>query len=111
MPSHGDVSDYDLVVIGAGPAGAAAAELAGVMGYSVALAERDVVGGTVVTSGGAPTKTFREAAAYLSAFEKEKVYGIGLSAPPEVKYPAIRSRAREVSEQLRQATLKRLDER
>ena len=111
MPSRGDVSDYDVVVIGAGPAGAAAAELAGVLGYSVALAERDVVGGTVVTSGGAPTKTFREAAAYLSAFEKEKVYGIALSAPPEVMYPAIRTRAREVSEQLRQATLKRLDER
>ncbi len=76
MPSRGDVSDYDVVVIGAGPAGAAAAELAGILGYSVALAERDVVGGTVVTSGGAPTKTFREAATYLSAFEKEKVYGI-----------------------------------
>ena len=44
MPSRGDVSDYDVVVIGAGPAGAAAAELGGVLGYSVALAERDVVG-------------------------------------------------------------------
>ena len=76
MPSRGDMSDYDVVVIGAGPAGAAAAELAGVLGYSVALAERDVVGGTVVTSGGAPTKAFREAAAYLSAFEKEKIYGV-----------------------------------
>ena len=111
MPSRGDVSDFDVVVIGAGPAGAAAAELAGVLGYSVAVAERDVVGGTVVTSGGAPTKTFREAAAYLSAFEKEKIYGVALSAPPEVMYPAIRNRAREVSEQLRQATLKRLGER
>ncbi len=105
------MSDFDVVVIGAGPAGAAAAELAGVLGYTVALAERDVVGGTVVTSGGAPTKAFREAAAYLSAFEKEKTYGVALSAPPEVMYPAIRDRAREVSEQLRQATLERLSER
>ena len=105
------MSDFDVVVIGAGPAGAAAAELAGVLGYSVALAERDVVGGTVVTSGGAPTKAFREAAAYLSAFEKEKTYGVALSAPPEVMYPAIRDRAREVSEQLMQATLERLSER
>ena len=48
------------VVIGAGPAGEAAAELAGNPGYSVALAERDTVGGTVVTNGGAPTKTFGE---------------------------------------------------
>jgi NAD(P) transhydrogenase len=67
---------YDVVVIGAGPAGEAAAELGGSRGYSVALVERDTVGGTVITSGGAPTKTFREAAVYLSSFEKDKIYGI-----------------------------------
>jgi NAD(P) transhydrogenase len=93
MSSDGEVSSHhDLVVIGAGPAGEAAASLGGNLGYSVALVERDTVGGTVVTSGGAPTKTFREAAVYLSSFEKEKVYGVALSAPPEVMYPAIRAR-------------------
>jgi NAD(P) transhydrogenase len=113
MPSDSDdVSRrYDLVVIGAGPAGEAAAELAGSLGYSVALVERDTVGGTVVTSGGAPTKTFREAAMYLSSFGKEKVYGIALSAPAEVMYPAVRARARVVSEQLRQAAVEGLRER
>ena len=110
MPSGRDdvIRRYDVVVIGAGPAGEAAAELGGNLGYSVALVERDVVGGTVVTSGGAPTKTFREAAVYLSSFEKEKVYGVALSAPPEVMYPAVRARARQVSERLRQATLERI---
>jgi hypothetical protein len=93
------------------PAGEAAASLGGNLGYSVALVERDTVGGTVVTSGGAPTKTFREAAVYLSSFEKEKIYGVALSAPPEVMYPAIRARAQEVSERLRQATLERIRER
>ena len=112
MPSHGDVSSHhDVVVIGAGPAGEAAAELGGGLGYSVALVERDTVGGTVVTSGGAPTKAFREAAVYLSSFEKDKVYGIALSAPPEVMYPAVQARARQVSEQLRQATLERIRDR
>ena len=111
MGSRSGVSDFDVVIIGAGPAGETAAELGGILGYSVALVERDVVGGTVVTSGGAPTKTFREAAAYFSSFEKEKIYGVALSAPPEVAYPAIRARAREVSEQLRQATLDRIRER
>ena len=33
----------DVVVIGAGPAGEAAAQLAGTLGYSVALVERDMV--------------------------------------------------------------------
>jgi NAD(P) transhydrogenase len=112
MASRSDVSNrHDVVVIGAGPAGEAAAELGGGLGYKVALVERDIVGGTVVTSGGAPTKTFREAAVYLSSFEKEKVYGVALSAPPEVMYPAIRARAREVSERLRQAALERIRER
>ncbi len=101
-------SRHDVVVIGAGPAGEAAAELAGNLGYSAALVERDTVGGTVVTSGGAPTKTFREAAAYLSSFEKKEVYGVALAAPPEVMYPAVRARARQVSERLRQVTLERI---
>lgn len=112
MPSSDDDMNrrYDVVVIGAGPAGEAAAELGGTLGYSVALVERDTVGGTVITSGGAPTKTIREAAVYLSSFEKEKIYGIALSAPPEVMYPAIRARAHQVSEQLRQAALERIRE-
>ena len=110
MPSADDRANgrHDVVVIGAGPAGEAAAELAGNLGYSVAIVERDTIGGTVVTSGGAPTKTFREAAAYLSSFEKEQVYGVALSAPPEVVYPTVRARARQVSEQLRQVTLERI---
>ena len=78
------------------------------LGYSVALVERDTVGGTVVSNGGAPTKTFREAALYLGAFEKDKIYGISLAAPPEVMYPAVAARARAVSEILQQATLDRL---
>lgn len=108
--THGDGAngDYDLVVIGAGPAGEAAALLAGHLGYSVALVERDTVGGTVVTSGGAPTKTFREAASYLTSFEKEKVYGIALSASPEDVYPAVKARARDVSQRLVQATMERI---
>ena len=113
MASHAPVhknGDHDVVVIGAGPAGQSAAELGGILGYSVALVERDTVGGTVVTSGGAPTKTFREAAAYLSGFEKEEIYGVSLSAPPEIVYPALLSRAREVSERLRQLTLQQIRE-
>ena len=39
------------------------------------------------------------------------MYGVALSTPPEVMYPAVAARARRVSEQLRQATLERLRER
>ena len=98
-------SNFDLVVVGAGPAGESAAQMAANLGYSVALVERDTIGGTVVTNGGAPTKTFREAALYLSAFEKEKVYGISLAAAPETTFPALAARARAVSEALQEVTL------
>ena len=110
MPAPDDSTNrrLDVVVIGAGPAGEAAALLAANLGYSVALVERDTVGGTVVTNGGAPTKTFREAALYLSSFEKEKVYGVALSVPPEVMYPAVLARARHVSERLRQLAVERI---
>jgi len=110
MPSDsGDPQGgLDAVVIGAGPAGEAAAQLAATLGYSVALVERDTVGGTVITNGGAPTKTFREAALYLSSFEKERVYGVALSVPPEVMYPAVLARAHKVSERLRHLALERI---
>jgi pyruvate/2-oxoglutarate dehydrogenase complex dihydrolipoamide dehydrogenase (E3) component len=52
MASRNDASyRHDVVVIGAGPAGEAAAELGGGLGYQVALVERDVVGGTGVLLG------------------------------------------------------------
>jgi pyruvate/2-oxoglutarate dehydrogenase complex dihydrolipoamide dehydrogenase (E3) component len=52
MASRSEVSNrHDVVVIGAGPAGEAAAELGGSLGYQVALVERDVVGGTGVLLG------------------------------------------------------------
>jgi pyruvate/2-oxoglutarate dehydrogenase complex dihydrolipoamide dehydrogenase (E3) component len=76
MASRGNADGrHDVVVIGAGPAGEAAAELGGSLGYSVALVERDVVGGTVVTSGGAPTKTFREAASTSAPSRRRRSTG------------------------------------
>jgi NAD(P) transhydrogenase len=101
-------AEYDLVVVGAGPAGESAAQMAANFGLSVALVERDRLGGTVVTNGGAPTKTFREAALYLSAFEKERVYGVSLAAQPALMYPAMAARARVVSEAMQQAAADRL---
>jgi NAD(P) transhydrogenase len=57
---------YDLVVIGAGPGGQSAAELATFLGHSALMVERGSPGGTVTTTGGAPTKTLREVALSLN---------------------------------------------
>jgi NADPH-dependent glutamate synthase beta subunit-like oxidoreductase len=53
----GMTRSYDLVVIGAGPAGESAAELAAFLGHSVVIVEKNKPGGVVATTGGAPTKS------------------------------------------------------
>jgi flavin-dependent dehydrogenase len=56
MPFHGDVRDFAVVVIGAGPAGTTAAELDGVLGYSAGLAEQDIADGTEDSRGDGPAE-------------------------------------------------------
>src|SRR6476469_1263111 len=72
---------YDLVVIGAGPAGEVAAGLAAAFGRTVLVVERSAPGGVVTTTGGAPTKALREAALYLTGYRQEEVYGVRAAAP------------------------------
>ncbi len=43
--------DYDLFVIGGGPAGLAAAKQAQILGARVAIAEKEAVGGTCANRG------------------------------------------------------------
>ena len=50
---------YDLVVIGAGPAGEVAAELAASFGHRALIVEHDKPGGVVTTTGGAAPKAPR----------------------------------------------------
>jgi NAD(P) transhydrogenase len=95
---------YDLVAIGAGPAGESATELAAFFGHRSAVIERAQPGGTVTTTGGAPTKTLREAALYLTGFCEGDVYGLRMAAPPEVATDIIRKRTQGVCETLQKAT-------
>jgi NAD(P) transhydrogenase len=91
---------YDLVVIGAGPAGQAAAELAASFGRRALVIERSQPGGAVTTTGGAPTKALREAALYLTGFGQEEVYGMRAAAPLESVMPIISARVRRVRDVL-----------
>lgn len=90
---------YDFVVIGSGPAGEKAGAMAAYFGKSVAIVERDArPGGTVVSRGGIPTKTLREAAMYLSGFHRREVYGVGLDLSSDEVLEVLRARAHDVSE-------------
>ncbi len=70
---------FDLVVIGAGPAGEKAAAQAAYFGKRVAVVEADAPGGAVVNTGTLPSKTLRETALYLSGMRSRSLYGIEYS--------------------------------
>src|SRR5690625_4559040 len=65
--ARADNSDYDLLIIGTGGAGTAAAIRGAELGARVAIAEGAVVGGTCVNVGCIPSKLLLEAAAQFHA--------------------------------------------
>jgi dihydrolipoamide dehydrogenase len=76
------VSDsFDLVVIGGGPGGYAAALYAASAGLQVALVEKDALGGTCLNRGCIPAKAFLETAAVKRHVEHSADFGIQSSAP------------------------------
>lgn len=99
----GDTARYDLIVIGSGPAGDSAAQLAANAGFRVAIVERlRSVGGVVVANGGVPTKTLRETAMYLSGFMGRQTYGLSMELQTQVVAEKLAARMREVSETIGQ---------
>ena len=60
----GSSNDFDLVVLGAGTGGYAAAFRAGQLGLKVALVDEDKIGGTCLHRGCIPTKALLESAAF-----------------------------------------------
>ncbi|MDY3559379.1 Si-specific NAD(P)(+) transhydrogenase [Gemmata sp. JC673] len=77
---------YDLIVIGAGPGGLAAADTAALLGKRVALVERNpVVGGAAVNTGTIPSKTLRETALAISGAKARAVIGLDVSVRRQAK--------------------------
>lgn len=71
--------EYDLVVIGSGPAGERGAAQAAYFGKRVALIEKEPVpGGAAVNTGTLPSKTLRETALFLSGFRHRNLEGLDL---------------------------------
>lgn len=71
------MQQYDLIVIGSGPAGQRAAIQGAKSGKRVALIEkREVVGGACINTGTIPSKTTREAVLHLTGFAYQGIYGV-----------------------------------
>ena len=90
---------YDVVVLGGGSAGVAAAVKAAQLGARVALVNVGRLGGTCVNVGCVPSKFLIRAAALRRAAERP--YFRGLSAKVEVDGEALMAHMREVVERLR----------
>jgi NAD(P) transhydrogenase len=68
--------DYDLLVIGSGPAGQRAAIQAAKLNKTVAVVERKtILGGVCINTGTIPSKTLREAVMHLSGYRERSLYG------------------------------------
>jgi NAD(P) transhydrogenase len=95
--------DYDLVVVGSGPAGQKAAIQGAKLGKNIALVERHVsLGGACVNTGTIPSKTIREAILYLTGLNQRAIYGQSYRLKDVVSIEDIALRTRHVVERERE---------
>ncbi len=91
--------EFDLVVIGGGPGGYAAALYAASAGMSVAVVEKDKVGGTCLHRGCVPAKELLETASVLRTVAGAKEFGID-AGQPVVDLAASQERKQKVVSQV-----------
>jgi len=96
-------AEYDLVVVGSGPAGQRAAVQGAKLGRNIALVERHVaLGGACVNTGTIPSKTIREAILYLTGLNQRAIYGQSYRLKESVSITDIALRTRHVVERERE---------
>lgn len=94
-----DSEHFDLVVIGAGPAGEKGAAQAAYFGKRVCIVERaPKPGGAMVNTGTIPSRTLRETATYFSGFRQRGLYGVDLRVKPGITVGDFMQRERNVIE-------------
>ena len=94
--STGPEGQYDMLVVGSGPAGEKAAAQAAYFGKRVAIVDRAPAPGGAMVVSAVPAKAMREAALYLTGFTRHEVYGVGLELDPQAVIDGMRSRAAHV---------------
>lgn len=91
---------YHLLVIGAGPAGIAAARAARAVGATVALVERGRLGGDRLNDGCIPSKTIVRSAQLYAEMRNAGNFGVAPPAQVTVDFPAVVARMRRVRDRL-----------
>jgi pyruvate/2-oxoglutarate dehydrogenase complex dihydrolipoamide dehydrogenase (E3) component len=87
---------FDVIVVGAGPAGVMAALRAGDLGAKTALVTRDHFGGMAANDGPVPVRTLAHAARLIRDARQLERYGIKIGQPA-LDYSRLLDRVREVT--------------
>jgi NAD(P) transhydrogenase len=88
---------FDVVVIGSGPAGQKAAVQAAKAGQRVCIVERERgVGGACVHQGTIPSKTLRETAVHLAGFRLRADRHVDLEIPADLQLASLMDRMEQV---------------
>ena len=94
-----DTIEYDLIVIGGGPAGYAGAIRAGQLGKKVACIELERAGGTCLNWGCIPTKALLKSAELYQKIKKSETFGISVK-DVTFDFAKVMARSRTVSGQM-----------
>ncbi len=90
---------YDLVTLGAGPAGEKGSAQAAYFGKRTLVVERErQPGGAAVHTGTLPSKTLRETALYLSGYHARELYGVAVELDPSATLQHLMSRKVAIAE-------------
>jgi dihydrolipoyl dehydrogenase len=92
-------NEFDVVVIGGGPGGYATALYGASSGLSVAVVERDKVGGTCLHRGCIPAKEFLETAAVRRTVADASQFGVD-AGEPKLDFSVSQLRKQQVVDQL-----------
>jgi pyruvate/2-oxoglutarate dehydrogenase complex dihydrolipoamide dehydrogenase (E3) component len=106
-----EIDSFDVIVIGGGPAGVTAALRASQLGATVALVERDRLGGTCTNDGCVPTRVLAKAARLLRDSDQFATYGLTGPAP-ELDFSLLLKRTQQVVYQVheKKQLIKHLEE-
>ncbi len=91
---------YDLVIVGAGPAGIAAAELGASLGARVALLERDRLGGTSLNTGSVPSKALIRSATLFAGMREAMRLQRPEQPEPVADLQRVAARLRRIEERI-----------
>lgn len=95
------MNNYDVIIIGGGPGGYVAAIRGRQLGLSVALVEREDLGGVCLNWGCIPTKALLRSAEVIELLRQGKTYGFSFDESTlKIDYHAAQKRSRRISRRL-----------